>query len=99
MVLAEDSLVYICLNLCYCYHLTPIIAIFIEKHRAFKKSSRDALSAAKKLYEEYNVKVLPGEFLGREGTGVDYWRLLLVYEPKVTKKALERVAEFLKRWD
>ncbi len=59
---------------------------------------KDALGAAKKLYEEYNVKVLPGEFLGREGAGVGYWRLALVYEPKVTKEALERVAEFLKKW-
>ncbi len=56
---------------------------------------KDALNAAKKLYEQYNVKVLPGEFLGREGAGVGYWRLALVYEPKVTKEALERVAKFL----
>ena len=59
---------------------------------------KDALNAAKKLYELYNVKVLPGEFLGREGAGVGYWRLALVYEPKVTKEALERVAKFLSEW-
>ncbi len=57
---------------------------------------KDALNAAKKLYELYNVKVLPGEFLGREGAGVGYWRLALVYEPNVTKEALQRVAKFLK---
>ena len=60
---------------------------------------KDALNAAKKLYEQYNVKVLPGEFLGREGAGIGYWRLALVYEPKVTKEALQRVAKFLKEWD
>ena len=59
---------------------------------------KDALNASKKLYEEYNVKVLPGEFLGRDGAGVGYWRLALVYEPKVTKEALERVAKFLSNW-
>ena len=59
----------------------------------------DALNAAKKLYERYNVKVLPGEFLGRAGAGVGYWRLALVYEPDTTKEALERVAKFLSEWN
>jgi len=56
---------------------------------------KDALKKAQELYREYNVKVLPGEFLGREGAGVDYWRLALVYEPEITKEALFRVAKFL----
>lgn len=60
---------------------------------------KDALNAAKALYEQYNVKVLPGEFLGREGAGVGYWRLALVYEPAITKEALIRVAKFLKEWN
>ncbi len=55
----------------------------------------DAINKAKELYQEYNVKVLPGEFLGREGEGKDYWRLALVYEPKVIKEALKRIDEFL----
>ena len=56
---------------------------------------KDALNMAKKLYKEYNVKVLPGEFLGREGAGVNFWRLALVYKPEITKEALNRVAKFL----
>jgi len=59
---------------------------------------KDAINAARELYREYNVKVLPGEFLGREGAGVDYWRLALVYEPEQTKEALKRVAQFLNKW-
>jgi len=58
---------------------------------------KDALKKAQELYREYNVKVLPGEFLGREGAGVDYWRLALVYEPEITKEALFRVAKFLEK--
>ncbi len=56
----------------------------------------DALAKAQKLYEEYNVKVLPGEFLGRDGAGKGYWRLALVYEPEITKEALLRIRKFLK---
>ena len=56
---------------------------------------QNATKAAKELYKEYNVKVLPGEFLGREKAGVDYWRLALVYDNKTTKEALNRVAKFL----
>ncbi len=59
---------------------------------------KDALNAAKELYKKYNIKVLPGEFLGREGAGVGYWRLALVYDNNTTKEALERVAKFLKEW-
>jgi len=55
----------------------------------------NAIERAKELYEKYSVKVLPGEFLGREGAGVGYWRLALVYEPKVIKEAVERIKEFL----
>jgi len=56
---------------------------------------KDALNAAKELYKEYNVKVLPGEFLGRDGAGVDYWRLALVYDTNTTKEAISRVKKFL----
>jgi aspartate/methionine/tyrosine aminotransferase len=60
---------------------------------------KDAVSAAKEIYKRCNVKVLPGEFLGREGAGANYWRLALVYEPKKMEEALERVAKFLKEWE
>ena len=59
---------------------------------------KDALNATKELYKNYNVKVLPGEFLGREGAGVDYVRVALVYSPKVIEDALERIDKFLKEW-
>jgi len=56
---------------------------------------KDALQKAKELYQKYNVKVLPGEFLGRDGEGKDFWRLALVYEPEIIKEALSRIKEFL----
>ena len=56
---------------------------------------KDALNAAKELYKKYNVKVLPGEFLGRDGAGANYWRLALVYDTTTTKEALVRVKKFL----
>jgi len=56
----------------------------------------DALNKAKELYQKYNVKVLPGEFLGREGAGIGYWRLALVYDSGVVKEAMERIDKFLK---
>jgi len=59
----------------------------------------DALNRAKELYKSYNIKVLPGEFLSREGAGAGYWRLALVYEPDITKEALLRVKEFLDRYE
>ncbi len=45
----------------------------------------------KKLYEEYNLKVIPGSFLGREEEGRGFVRLALVYEADKTKEALERI--------
>ncbi len=44
-----------------------------------------------KLYKEYNLKVIPGSFLGREGEGKGYVRLALVYEADKTREALERI--------
>jgi aspartate/methionine/tyrosine aminotransferase len=44
------------------------------------------------LYERYNLKVIPGSFLGREGEGRGYVRLALVYEAEKTREALERIA-------
>ncbi len=44
-----------------------------------------------RLYEEYNLKVIPGSFLGREGEGQGYVRLALVYEEALTREALKRI--------
>jgi len=43
------------------------------------------------LFEKYNLKVIPGSFLGREGEGQGYVRLALVYESDKTREALERI--------
>jgi aspartate/methionine/tyrosine aminotransferase len=51
----------------------------------------DEIAFTTKLYEKYNLKVIPGSFLGREGEGEGYVRLALVYEAEKTKEALERI--------
>ncbi len=51
----------------------------------------DEIAFTTKLYKEYNLKVIPGSFLGREGEGKGYVRLALVYEADKTREALERV--------
>lgn len=58
------------------------------------------LEFTKKLYEKFNVKVLPGEYLARDdengvNPGKDFIRIALVQEPKKTKKALEKIKECL----
>ncbi len=52
----------------------------------------DEIDFTIKLYERYNLKVIPGSFLGREGEGKGYVRLALVYEEEKTREALERIA-------
>ncbi len=56
----------------------------------------DEIDFTLKLYERYNLKVIPGSFLGREGEGRGYVRLALVYEAEQTREALERVAALMK---
>jgi aspartate/methionine/tyrosine aminotransferase len=60
----------------------------------------NALEFTKKLYEKYNVKVLPGEFLARpnakgENPGVGYVRIALVESEEKTRDALNRIKECL----
>ncbi|MBA1432329.1 MAG: succinyldiaminopimelate transaminase [Epsilonproteobacteria bacterium] len=60
----------------------------------------DALAFTKKLYEAYNVKVLPGEFLARQdrqgqNPGVGYVRIALVESAEMTRDALTRIKECL----
>ena len=60
----------------------------------------DALEFTKRLYKEYNVKVLPGEFLARtddkgENPGEGFVRIALVENEARTKEALERIKECL----
>ena len=60
----------------------------------------NALEFTKKLYEMYNVKVLPGEYLARENSngdnpGIGYIRIALVENEEKTRDALERIKECL----
>lgn len=45
------------------------------------------------LYKNYNLKVIPGSFLGREGQGQGFVRLALVYEENKTRECLERIKQ------
>lgn len=61
----------------------------------------DALAFTQRLYRDYNLKVLPGEFLAREdgkgeNPGIGYIRIALVEETVRTINALNRLKEALK---
>jgi aspartate/methionine/tyrosine aminotransferase len=51
----------------------------------------DEIDFTLRAYRDYNLKVLPGSFLGREGAGKGYVRLALVYEEDTMREALMRV--------
>ena len=55
----------------------------------------DEIEFTIRLYKEYNLKVIPGSFLGREGQGQNFVRLALVYEEEKSREALERVKQAL----
>jgi len=55
----------------------------------------DEIQFTTRLYKEYNLKVIPGSFLGREGEGQGYVRLALVYEADKTKECLQRIKRCL----
>ncbi len=54
----------------------------------------DDIEFTKKAYQK-GVKVMPGRFMGREGAGVGYIRIALVYDTDKTKKALKILKELL----
>ena len=56
---------------------------------------KDEISFTTRLYQEYNLKVIPGSYLGREGEGEGYVRLALVYEVAKTKECLARIKKCL----
>jgi len=56
----------------------------------------DEIAFTTRLYQEYNLKVIPGSFLGREDQGKGFVRLALVYEADKTRQALERIQDALK---
>jgi aspartate/methionine/tyrosine aminotransferase len=55
----------------------------------------DEVAFTIRLYKEYNLKVIPGSFLGRQSEGQGYVRLALVYEANITKEALQRIKRCL----
>jgi aspartate/methionine/tyrosine aminotransferase len=55
----------------------------------------DDIEFTKRLYRDYNLKVIAGSFLGREEMGSGYIRLALVYEVEETREALLRVKDAL----
>ncbi len=60
----------------------------------------NSLEFTVKLYRDYNVKVLPGEYLAREDShgqnpGIGYIRIALVESAEKTRNALERIKECL----
>jgi len=57
----------------------------------------DEIAFTTRLYRDYNLKVIPGSFLGREGQGKGYVRLALVYEAKKTKEALKRIKKAMEQ--
>ncbi len=56
----------------------------------------DEIAFTKELYRDYNLKVLPGSYLGRENQGRGYARLALVYDEEITKDALGRIRNMIK---
>jgi len=56
----------------------------------------DEFEFTKRLYEHYNVKVLPGSFLGRKGVGEGFVRIALVENANQTLEAMKRIKTFLK---
>ena len=60
----------------------------------------NALEFTQRLFRDYNVKVLPGEFLAREDAkgenpGIGYIRIAIVEETVRTIEALNRLKEAL----
>ncbi len=56
---------------------------------------KDDIEFTTRLYKEYNLKVMPGSFLGREEQGKGFVRLALVYEEEKTREALKRIKRAL----
>lgn len=50
---------------------------------------------AKELYEQKNIKVLPGRYLGRNGVGQGYIRIALVENETKTREVLNRLKDFM----
>jgi len=58
----------------------------------------DELKFTKELFEQENIKVLPGSFLGRNGIGKNYIRIALVENSTKTRVVLTRLKDFITRY-
>jgi len=56
---------------------------------------KDDLAFTCKLYEQKNIKVLPGRFLGRGGIGEKYVRIALVENSEKTEQILKEIKEVI----
>jgi aspartate/methionine/tyrosine aminotransferase len=56
---------------------------------------KDDIKFTKTLYREFNIKVLPGTFLSRDGVGAGYVRLALVYDERVTRESMIKIKEVM----
>jgi aspartate/methionine/tyrosine aminotransferase len=56
---------------------------------------KDEIAFTVELYRKYNLKVIPGSFLGREGQGTGFVRLALVYDEEKSREALQRIKNFI----
>ena len=56
---------------------------------------KDDLKFTCKLYEQKNIKVLPGRFLGRGGMGENYVRIALVENSEKTEQILKEIKEII----
>jgi aspartate/methionine/tyrosine aminotransferase len=59
----------------------------------------DEIDFTKKLYQKYNIKVLPGSFLGRDKEGVGYVRIALIQNMEDTKITLEKIKQFMSEYE
>ena len=57
----------------------------------------DEIEFTIRLYREYNLKVIPGSFLGRDEEGRGFIRLALVYDEDKTREALNRLKKALNK--
>lgn len=58
----------------------------------------DGEAFAKALYEQKNIKVLPGKYLARGGIADNYVRIALVENHVKTKKVLKKIKDFVKAY-
>lgn len=55
----------------------------------------DDIAFTKFAYERYNIKVMPGTYMSRQGVGSGYIRVALVYDEEKTRESLIKLKEAL----